>query len=101
MQSLVDGPQELAPSIAMALLKIVDMPKTRVYLQPGCDLEVRLLLSGCSIPSSILKIALSPFTDAYARGGSNSEHMKVASKVISVMMRSWSGRSTCFPFVVA
>lgn len=40
LQVMADGPSELAPMVAMAVLYIVDAPRTRAYLNPGSDLEV-------------------------------------------------------------
>lgn len=42
LQSLVDGPIEVGQILATAFLYIVDAPRTRAYLHPGTDIEVRL-----------------------------------------------------------
>lgn len=78
LQSLSDGPFELAPVLAMAFLTITDSPRTRAYLHPGTDLEM----------------GLSGITDAYGRGEAHLEHMKVSARVIITMLRSWSGEHT-------
>jgi rapamycin-insensitive companion of mTOR len=75
LQSLSDGPSELAPVLAMAFLTITDSPRTRAYLHPGTDLEM----------------GLSGITDAYGRGEVHMEHMKASARVIITMLRSWSG----------
>ncbi|TDL23281.1 hypothetical protein BD410DRAFT_858667 [Rickenella mellea] len=75
LQSLSEGPVEIGPILATAFLYIVDAPKTRAYLHPGTDIE----------------IALSGITDAYGKGAVHGERMRVCSKVISVMLRTWSG----------
>ena len=41
LQAMADGPMEFAPYVATAFTYIVDSPKTRVYLHPGTDFEVR------------------------------------------------------------
>lgn len=75
LQSLSDGPSELAPVLAMAFLTITDSPRTRAYLHPGTDLEM----------------GLSGITDAYGRGEVHMEHMKASARVVITMLRSWSG----------
>lgn len=75
LQSLSDGPSELAHVLAMAFLTITDSPRTRAYLHPGTDLEM----------------GLSGITDAYGRGEVHMEHMKASARVIITMLRSWSG----------
>jgi len=76
LQSLSDGPPELAPVFAMAFLTITDSPRTRAYLHPGTDLEM----------------GLSGITDAYGRGEAHMEHMKASARVVITMLRSWSGK---------
>ena len=71
MQTLTDGPFELAPTITSLLLTLVDLPGTRKYFRPGFDLEV----------------ALSSFTEAREE----EESLQSTSQVVSVMIRSWSG----------
>ncbi|KAF9452980.1 hypothetical protein P691DRAFT_720833 [Macrolepiota fuliginosa MF-IS2] len=75
LQVLGDGPAELTPMLTAAFLQIADSPQTRAYLRVGCDLEV----------------ALSTITDAYGKGPEHAERMKGCSKVIQLMLRSWSG----------
>lgn len=41
LHALSEGPLELAPIISSAFLYIADSPRTRAYLRPGTDLEVR------------------------------------------------------------
>lgn len=43
LQAFVDGPYDISPHLAMALIPIMDMPETRQVLRPGLDVEVRLL----------------------------------------------------------
>lgn len=40
LHALGEGPPELAPLLAEAFLYIIDLPKTRAYLNLGTDLEV-------------------------------------------------------------
>lgn len=42
LHALSEGPIEMAPMISSAFLYIVDSPRTRAFLHPGTDLEVRL-----------------------------------------------------------
>lgn len=41
IQAISDGPPELGPLFVTAFLFIVDAPRTRAYLRPDVDLEVR------------------------------------------------------------
>lgn len=94
LQTLVEGPHELSPTLASAFLYLVDAPRTRVYFNPGLDLEVPPL-PGSPIPffNSIPQIALTGFTDSYGgKGGAHAERMQASSKVIATMLRSWSGK---------
>lgn len=80
IQVFGDGPAELTPMLASAFLQIADYPRTRAYLRIGCDLEV----------------ALSIITDAYGKGPEHAERMRACSKLIQLMMRSWSGVAICY-----
>ncbi|QRV92421.1 STE16 protein [Ceratobasidium sp. AG-Ba] len=73
--ALTDGPAELAPVLAQVFLHLIDTPRTRRYLTPGVDLEV----------------ALSGITDAYGKTPGHRERMRICSKVICTILRSWSG----------
>ena len=92
-QALSEGPVELIPLLATAFLYLIDGPKTRAYMHPGTDLEVRAYLP-CT-PSICLKspqqVALSGITDAYRKGAAHAERMQSCSKVVYTILRSWSG----------
>ncbi|KAJ7095819.1 Rapamycin-insensitive companion of mTOR, N-term-domain-containing protein [Mycena belliarum] len=75
LHALGEGPLELAPILASAFLHIVDSPRTRAYLQVGADLEM----------------AFSAVTDAYGKGPDHADRMRGCTKVIQLMLRSWSG----------
>ncbi|KAJ7175920.1 Rapamycin-insensitive companion of mTOR, N-term-domain-containing protein [Mycena filopes] len=75
LHALGEGPLEVAPLLASAFLHIVDSPRTRAYLQVGADLEM----------------ALSAVTDAYGKGPDHADRMRGCTKVIQLMLRSWSG----------
>lgn len=38
-------------------------------------------------------MALAAFTDAYGKGSGNADRMRASSKVITIMLRNWSGES--------
>lgn len=80
LQVLGDGPAELTSMLVTAFLQIADYSRTRAYLRIGCDLEV----------------ALSIFTDAYGKGPEHAERMRACSKLIQLMLRSWSGMTICY-----
>ena len=42
LHALAEGPLEMAPMLSSAFLHIIDCPRTREYLHPGNDLEVRM-----------------------------------------------------------
>ncbi|KAJ6537472.1 Rapamycin-insensitive companion of mTOR, N-term-domain-containing protein [Mycena sp. CBHHK59/15] len=75
LHALGEGPLEVAPILASAFLHIVDSPRTRAYLQVGTDLEM----------------AFSAVTDAYGKGPDHADRMRGCTKVIQLMLRSWSG----------
>ncbi|KAJ7672758.1 Rapamycin-insensitive companion of mTOR, N-term-domain-containing protein [Mycena rosella] len=75
LHALGEGPLEIAPILASAFLHIVDSPRTRAYLQVGADLEM----------------AFSAVTDAYGKGPDHADRMRGCTKVIQLMLRSWSG----------
>ncbi|KAJ7675763.1 Rapamycin-insensitive companion of mTOR, N-term-domain-containing protein [Mycena polygramma] len=75
LHALGEGPLEVAPILASAFLQIVDSPRTRAYLQVGADLEM----------------AFSAVTDAYGKGPDHADRMRGCTKVIQLMLRSWSG----------
>jgi rapamycin-insensitive companion of mTOR len=45
LHALVEGPIEMGPLLASVFLRIIDSPKTRVYLRVGIDLEVVTMLN--------------------------------------------------------
>ncbi|KAK7048427.1 Rapamycin-insensitive companion of mTOR, N-term-domain-containing protein [Favolaschia claudopus] len=75
LHALGEGPLEVAPILASAFLHIVDSPRTRAYLQVGADLEM----------------AFSAVTDAYGKGPDHADRMRGCTKVIQLMLRTWSG----------
>ncbi|KAI9064633.1 hypothetical protein FKP32DRAFT_1648919 [Trametes sanguinea] len=79
LHALAEGPLEMATLLSAAFLHIVDSPKTRVYLHPGTDLE----------------IALSGITDAYGKGSEFNERVKGCTRIVSSMLRTWSGLMYC------
>ncbi|EJF61068.1 hypothetical protein DICSQDRAFT_147513 [Dichomitus squalens LYAD-421 SS1] len=79
LHALAEGPLEMAPLLSAAFLHIIDSPRTRAYLRPGTDLE----------------IALSGITDAYGKGGEHTERVKGCARIVSSMLRTWSGLMYC------
>ena len=68
-----------APAIASLFCYIIDNPLTRKFLQPGIDLEIALT-AFTDLPSAY-------FTASNAR----IERLKCASKILVVLLKSWSG----------
>ncbi|KAI0775530.1 Rapamycin-insensitive companion of mTOR, N-term-domain-containing protein [Trametes elegans] len=79
LHALAEGPSEMAPLLAAAFLHIVDSPKTRVYLNPGTDFE----------------LAFSGITDAYGKGFEHKEKVQSCCRIVSSMLRTWSGLMYC------
>ncbi|KAF8133736.1 Rapamycin-insensitive companion of mTOR, N-term-domain-containing protein [Boletus edulis] len=75
LHALGEGPVELGPILAATFLHIIDSPRTRAYLRLGVDVEIALLA----------------VTDAYGRGSDHAERMRSCTKVIELMLRTWSG----------
>ena len=92
LHSLAETPAELTSLLASTFLYIVDLPRTRGYLRPGSDLEV-LLPSFASrlITLRSLQIALTGVTDAYGKGIEYSDRVRACTKVVVMMLRTWSG----------
>ncbi|KAG1822809.1 Rapamycin-insensitive companion of mTOR, N-term-domain-containing protein [Suillus subaureus] len=75
LHALGEGPVEVGPILAATFLHIIDSPRTRAYLHLGTDLE----------------IALSAITDAYGKGADHADRMRSCTKIIQLMLRTWSG----------
>ncbi|KAF5369485.1 hypothetical protein D9758_002757 [Tetrapyrgos nigripes] len=75
LHAIGEGPLEITPLLAFTFLHLVDSPRTRIYLNVGTDLE----------------IALSAVTDAYGKSPEHVDRMKSCTKVIQLMLRTWSG----------
>ncbi|KAK9473420.1 Rapamycin-insensitive companion of mTOR, N-term-domain-containing protein [Dipodascopsis tothii] len=75
LQTLVDGPTELADSVVLAFLYLLDRPETRNFVWPGKDLNV----------------VLSVFTELQERGRVDEAKLKRCARVLSVMIKSWAG----------
>ncbi|KAG1745997.1 Rapamycin-insensitive companion of mTOR, N-term-domain-containing protein [Suillus paluster] len=75
LHALGEGPVEVGPILAATFLHIIDSPRTRAYLHLGTDLE----------------IALSAITDAYGKGTDHADRMRSCTKIIQLMLRTWSG----------
>ncbi|KAJ3825070.1 Rapamycin-insensitive companion of mTOR, N-term-domain-containing protein [Lentinula raphanica] len=75
LHAVGEGPAEITPLLASTFLHIIDSPRTRAYLHVGTDLE----------------IVLTAVTDAYGKGPEHAERMKSCTRVIQLMLRTWSG----------
>ena len=85
---------ELGPILASTFLHIMDSPRTRAYLRLGIDVEVCLQHITHDPQSNFIRqIALLAVTDAYGRGADHADRMRRCTKVIQLMLRTWSGMS--------
>ncbi|KAJ4482113.1 Rapamycin-insensitive companion of mTOR, N-term-domain-containing protein [Lentinula aciculospora] len=75
LHAVGEGPMEVTPILASTFLHIIDSPRTRTYLRVGTELE----------------IVLTAVTDAYGKGPDHAERMKSCTRVIQLMLRTWSG----------
>ncbi|KDN38380.1 hypothetical protein K437DRAFT_240106 [Tilletiaria anomala UBC 951] len=76
LHSLTEHNTDLAPTLMRTLLSLLDAPATRSYLRPGVDLEV----------------VISGFTDPpYRAYGTAEAGLRTTARVVSVMLRSWTG----------
>lgn len=92
LHALGEGPVEIGPILAATFLHIIDSPRTRTYLRLGIDVEVRFI-DMCFVPlKPFPEIALLAVTDAYGRPSDHAERMRSCTKVIELMLRTWSGR---------
>ena len=96
LHSLAEAPGEFTPLLASTFLYIVDLPRTRCYLRPGSDLEVWLQpVPSVSVTLRHPQMALTGITDAYGKGLEYSDRMRACTRVVAMMLRTWSG-SCCF-----
>lgn len=58
LHALIDGPYELAPSIAQVFIYLVDRPHLRAYLHSGLDLEVRFRNTLSFAPDELTQLPL-------------------------------------------
>lgn len=92
LHSLAEAPGEFTPLLASTFLYIVDLPRTRSYLRPGSDLEVRSQqVPSASVALRHLQMALTGITDAYGKGHEYSDRMRACTRVVVMMLRTWSG----------
>ncbi|GAA6053956.1 hypothetical protein JCM3770_004640 [Rhodotorula araucariae] len=75
LQTLADGPYDLAPFLALTFLSAVDHPETRQWLRPGVDVEV--ILAG--------------FTEVQGKGASIEERVRASATLVAIFLQSWSG----------
>ncbi|GAA6004172.1 hypothetical protein JCM10207_002465 [Rhodosporidiobolus poonsookiae] len=75
LQSLVDGPHELAQPLSLLLLHAVDHPDTRQWLRPGVDVEV----------------VLAGFTEVQPKGAGAEERVRACAGIVGAWLKSWSG----------
>jgi hypothetical protein len=76
---------------------------TPLVLVHTCILELTWRWAGCSFRGSrfyfVYQIALSVITDAYGKGADHADRMRSCTKIIQLMLRTWSGEHlvTCSP----
>ncbi|GJN92824.1 hypothetical protein Rhopal_005862-T1 [Rhodotorula paludigena] len=75
LQTLSDGPHDLAAQIALTFISAVDHPETRQWLRPGVDLEI--ILAG--------------FTEVHGKGAVVEERVKASANIVATFLKSWSG----------
>jgi rapamycin-insensitive companion of mTOR len=73
-QALLDGQRSLVDVLVHAFTYILDAPSTRCLLRPGVELEM----------------IISPFLDTN-RGPNYEERLQNSCKVITLLLKSWSG----------
>ncbi|CAO3594443.1 unnamed protein product [Absidia cylindrospora] len=74
MQALLDGQLNMTEVLSYALLYILDSPDRRTYLRPGMELET----------------IIAPFTES-SKGANYEERLKNSAKVVTLLLKSWSG----------
>ncbi|GAA5864925.1 hypothetical protein JCM8547_004239 [Rhodosporidiobolus lusitaniae] len=75
LQSLLDGPYDLSPSLSLLFLSAIDHPETRQWLRPGVDLE----------------IVLAGFTEVQPKGAGAEERVRACAGIVGGWLKSWSG----------
>lgn len=75
LQSIVEGPFELAQSITMAFTYVIEQPQNRKILRNGKDLQY----------------LISPFTDSVSKSHASSERLQNCANVIITLIKTWPG----------
>lgn len=78
LQSLVEGPYEFAPSIAMVFLYLIDRPHLRAHLRPDVDIEIAL--------AGLTEVGFNPKVTSQQE-----ERMRSSGRIMVLMIKSWSG----------
>ncbi|KAJ3323507.1 hypothetical protein HDV06_001784 [Boothiomyces sp. JEL0866] len=74
--SIMEGPEELLPSVVKTFMYLIDEKDTRVYVRPHVELEM----------------VISQFADAYtARGAYPIDKLKICTAIIEEILSSWTG----------
>lgn len=75
LQCAIDGPYELAPSICMTFLYVLNNPKHRTTFRLDEDLDV----------------LVSPFTDMQIKGHIHTEKLQNSARILSALLTTWPG----------
>ena len=91
-----EGPMELSNLLTPVFLYVADSPKTRSYMMPGSEMEVRLDDHECRYTIDLSsQIILSGITDAYGQADSETmQRTKDVCKTVATMLRTWSGKNS-------
>lgn len=78
--AMTEGPMYLTEMNMLTVIYLLDTEKTRNYIKPEVDLE----------------IIISAFSDSYSKTNYSEEQLKLSSKAILALFKSWTGILQCF-----
>jgi len=79
--AMTEGPLYLTEMNILTVIYLLDTEKTRNYIKPEVDLE----------------IVISAFSDSYSKSNTSEEQLKLSSKAILALFKSWTGMTyLCF-----
>lgn len=95
LQTLSDGPYDIAPSLARCFTAVIDWPESRQWLRHGVDLEVssRVRCSRSRSDNSLAgtQIVLAGLTQINQKGTAQVERVSASAKITTELLKSWAG----------
>ncbi|KAK3821257.1 MAG: Rapamycin-insensitive companion of mTOR, N-term-domain-containing protein [Benniella sp.] len=75
LAALTDNLHDLSDALLKVFLYMLESPETRIYVRQGMDSEM----------------VMAVFSDIYAQGPSYTDRLRASGRIVTAMIRSWSG----------